>query len=950
MKKLFIFACVIVLPYFYSSISQSEVYCGGTYKGIEFPNGSKSFADEVVLYLPSSSVSFPYNDPNGALGVPDAPDPHGTSLGNEGILIVKFTDNFLTTSGDGVPDLWIFEGGEELEGTAVEISSDGVDWISVGSTAGGIAGIDIDAYIGSGVLLDQEYYYVKIIDLLPSQSTGIYEGADIDAIGAKSSAPNSCSTAPWIDEVVFFDQPVGSSDEGGLPTDALNAADATGTTGFVSIDIPETLILAFTDNSAIDELGNDIRIYEHINGDSRVDVYASMDNINYVYLGRPNGTIEYDIADYPDLDYINFIKFVGVDNGGSSAGFDLDAVVALNFSANIPVTVDPSIAQTPMFGPPGTIFTQWGTGFTPNSTVTLQFRNHLGEELPSSQVTTDPAGGFNLVYNSDPEKPEGTHTWWAVDDASGEISKTIAYEIIVKAGQTTPIDVGQTQAVPQTNREETFGKLIPRTEDLSFRSDMDTFVIVHGWNNDGATTIPNWMKDMGYTIAVDDDSPAKGSNVFYWDWLDQAKSPNPDDPDIMKIIPWGKVPKSGENLAKQLNEVISPYPNYEGNIHLIGFSLGSGVIVFAAKYIFENSNESQFTFKDKITHLTLLDSAFPFDRPGGSFLRKNKDDIFVDNYFSLAGKLTGYWEADTNVYLINSPAGNLPEKHGYAHKWYHSSITNFSDPNILGDGDIPTTTMPYGFYWWDKKNQDNVVSGYIQELRWPQWLLRPFLGYITSGIIVDTAYYTGEIASDTWEKLNEFAERSGKKINLVSVNTFNSVSDTADYVKDELSHAFQEALSCSGIICGALRLENHSDSLVTVMVQIPDVANGMTFGYDFKYASPGTVIEAFMNDQLLFSTFSHDVVGKGYQMTPWIDISQFAGEQKSLSFRISNPEAATEGAVRIDDLIFARIENQLYGDHDEDCDVDGADLATFIFNYSDEGLDNFTFSFGKGCL
>ena len=146
--------------------------------------------------------------------------------------------------------------------------------------------------------------------------------------------PGFASTV-WLDEVILFVQPPGSSNDGGPPTDALGPPDARalpggGATGIVSIDIPETLIVAFTDNRAIDGLGNDIKIDEFYNRDSEADVYASMDNSNYVYLGRPNGDIEYDIADYPDLDFISYVKFIGLDDGGGSAGFDLDAVEALN--------------------------------------------------------------------------------------------------------------------------------------------------------------------------------------------------------------------------------------------------------------------------------------------------------------------------------------------------------------------------------------------------------------------------------------------------------------------------------------------------------------------------------------------------------------------------------------------------------------------------------------------
>lgn len=145
--------------------------------------------------------------------------------------------------------------------------------------------------------------------------------------------PGFASTV-WLDEVISFDRPDGSSNDGGPPTDALGEPDAAGTnpnwTGFVSIDVPETLIVAFTDNRAINGPGNDIRIYEYFNGDSRAEVHASMDNSNYFLLGVANGNDEYDIANYAGLDFINYLKFVGLDNGGGSAGFDLDAVEALN--------------------------------------------------------------------------------------------------------------------------------------------------------------------------------------------------------------------------------------------------------------------------------------------------------------------------------------------------------------------------------------------------------------------------------------------------------------------------------------------------------------------------------------------------------------------------------------------------------------------------------------------
>ena len=86
---------------------------------------------------------------------------------------------------------------------------------------------------------------------------------------------------PWLDQVVSFEQPPGSSDAGGIPVYALGSADD----GlYVSIDIPEILTLAFTDNTAFNGVGDDLLIYEKFNSET-IDVYVSADNRSYTYLG-----------------------------------------------------------------------------------------------------------------------------------------------------------------------------------------------------------------------------------------------------------------------------------------------------------------------------------------------------------------------------------------------------------------------------------------------------------------------------------------------------------------------------------------------------------------------------------------------------------------------------------------------------------------------------------------
>jgi len=130
---------------------------------------------------------------------------------------------------------------------------------------------------------------------------------------------------PWLDEIIYFDQPEGSSNDGGVISDALGITD----NKFVSIDIPEVLIVAFTNNSAFNGEGDDLEIFEISNGDSFIDVYISCNNVDYKYLGSINGNKKFDLDHY-SIKYVNYIKFVGIDDGGGTQGFDLDGVKALH--------------------------------------------------------------------------------------------------------------------------------------------------------------------------------------------------------------------------------------------------------------------------------------------------------------------------------------------------------------------------------------------------------------------------------------------------------------------------------------------------------------------------------------------------------------------------------------------------------------------------------------------
>ena len=128
-------------------------------QGVSFPQGPISFADEVVEYRVGNGSKAPFDKPNAVIALPngnvcEANKCPSFSLGKHGFITIKFNDNYLTTSGDSSDDLWIFEVGEVVESTAVEISKDGKQWISVGKVEGATSGIDIDAYKANGVIDD----------------------------------------------------------------------------------------------------------------------------------------------------------------------------------------------------------------------------------------------------------------------------------------------------------------------------------------------------------------------------------------------------------------------------------------------------------------------------------------------------------------------------------------------------------------------------------------------------------------------------------------------------------------------------------------------------------------------------------------------------------------------------------------------------------------------------
>ena len=168
-----------------------------SYSGVTFPNGDRSFADRVVEYIAASCVRDAFDDPEEALGPPDAQgngcqgcggcDTHAVSLGFRlsdidlrGRLTLEFVDNTLV-DGPG-NDLFVYITNNKP--CEVEISADGISFISVGTTVGYPGAIDISPYATAGT----EYRFVRLSDVPADEDHSSCPGPSIDAVGAMGSA------------------------------------------------------------------------------------------------------------------------------------------------------------------------------------------------------------------------------------------------------------------------------------------------------------------------------------------------------------------------------------------------------------------------------------------------------------------------------------------------------------------------------------------------------------------------------------------------------------------------------------------------------------------------------------------------------------------------------------------------------------------------------------------
>ncbi len=98
-----------------------------------------------------------------------------------------------------------------------------------------------------------------------------------------------------------------------------------------------------------------------------------------------------------------------------------------NFSIT---ALTPQVSVSPVSGPQGTLFSQPGSGFTPNGGVTLHFRKPDGTEYPTTPETANSNGSYSHSYQSGSSNPIGQYQYWAIDDTTGISSNTFNFWIL----------------------------------------------------------------------------------------------------------------------------------------------------------------------------------------------------------------------------------------------------------------------------------------------------------------------------------------------------------------------------------------------------------------------------------------------------------------------------------------------------------------------------------------
>lgn len=162
--------------------------------GQKFTVPDNAWATRVVSFEPGSPwTSYDIHiDPALVLGKSDwngktlASSRGAVTLGAGGVLVLEYNIGIYDGDGD---DIYVFEIGDQVEPTEVEVSKDLTTWYEVGTAEGRTAGVDLRGKVPE----DTRFRYVRLTDL-KKYPGGDWPGADIDAVAGLNIKP---VTSDW---------------------------------------------------------------------------------------------------------------------------------------------------------------------------------------------------------------------------------------------------------------------------------------------------------------------------------------------------------------------------------------------------------------------------------------------------------------------------------------------------------------------------------------------------------------------------------------------------------------------------------------------------------------------------------------------------------------------------------------------------------------------------------
>lgn len=117
-----------------------------------------------------------------------------------------------------------------------------------------------------------------------------------------------------------------------------------------------------------------------------------------------------------DLDSSGLITESNENNNNSTTGWT-------------PLLINPTVSVTPSSGQQGTVFSEPGTGFSPNGGVTLHFKQPDGTETPTTSKQADVNGAYSNSWTSNSNSQIGIYYYWAVDNITSKMSNTTSFVV-----------------------------------------------------------------------------------------------------------------------------------------------------------------------------------------------------------------------------------------------------------------------------------------------------------------------------------------------------------------------------------------------------------------------------------------------------------------------------------------------------------------------------------------